>query len=66
MNALMVFVRKGRCVPVVEISSKPTSDQFKHWEHSWLGHLNSDLMLLILPVKKCRDFSRSLALDITA
>lgn len=46
MNALMVFVGKGRCVPVVEISSKPTSDQFK------LGHLNSDLMLLILPVKK--------------
>lgn len=48
----MVFVGKGRCVPVVEISSKPTSDQFKLWEHSWLGHLNSDLMLLILPVKK--------------
>lgn len=29
MNALMVFVGKGRCVPVLEISSKPTSDQFK-------------------------------------
>lgn len=52
MNALMVFVGKGRCVHVLEISSKPTSDQFKLWEHSWLGHLNSDLMLLILPVKK--------------